>query len=115
MKIAVDVTEASFLAAGPVRPVTEFNTQEPKIDQATNLPVYVVPVIMIGTESTDVLEVKVAGKPADTTPGQPLLLRGLVASPWNMGERSGVSFWASEIRVALPRSGSLPQAPGDGK
>jgi len=35
-------------------------------------------------------------------PGQPARVSGLVATPWAMGERSGVSFKATKVESASP-------------
>ena len=111
MRLPVDVSGASFLAAGPARPVLVHETNEPKVDKATGQPVFTVPVIMILAEGTEVFDIKVAGKPPEMVAGQVLAVRELVALPWRMGDRSGVSFHAGGVRLGQQREASPPQLP----
>jgi len=46
----------------------------------------------------EVLAIKMAGEPAGIRPGMAVEIAGLVAQPWELGDRSGVSYRAAAIR-----------------
>jgi hypothetical protein len=57
---------------------------------------YVIQLLAMGDGSADLLAVKVPGVPsAAIRQGAPVKVAGLVAQPWTMGDRSGVSFRAN--------------------
>jgi hypothetical protein len=56
-------------------------------------------VAMYGDQG-EVLAVKVAGEPAGIRPGGAVEVAGLVAQPWELGDRFGVSYRAAAIRPA---------------
>jgi hypothetical protein len=53
----------------------------------------------------EVLAVKVAGEPVGIRPGMAVEVAGLVAQPWALGERSGVSYRATAIRPTDAKGG----------
>jgi hypothetical protein len=56
----------------------------------------------MGDGSADLLAVKVPGEPsAAIRQGVPVKVHGLVAQPWTMQDRSGVSFRAAWIEPAM--------------
>jgi hypothetical protein len=62
----------------------------------TDEPLYNVQVIALDSEGAEVIQLKMAGLPVGKD--AMLKLEGLVALPWSMDERSGVSFRASADR-----------------
>jgi hypothetical protein len=64
------------------------------------VPLRTVQVAAMFQDQGEVLAVKVAGEPAGITAGAPVQISGLVAQPWELGERSGISYRAASIRPA---------------
>jgi hypothetical protein len=87
----------TLVAMAPPEPVVDFATRAPKAD-ANGLPLYTVQVAAMFQDQGEVLAVKVAGEPAGISAGLPVQVSGLVAQPWELGDRSGVSYRAASIR-----------------
>jgi len=67
-------------------------------------PLYAVQVVALAEGGAEIIAVKVAGEPS-VAQGAMLAIHALVASPWSMGDRSGVAFRASRIEPASSASG----------
>jgi hypothetical protein len=93
----VDTNAMTLVAMAPPEPVVDFATRQPKAD-ASGQPLYSVQVAAMYEDQGEILAVKVAGQPTGIGPGQPVVVAGLVAQPWALGERSGVSYRAASIR-----------------
>jgi hypothetical protein len=105
MRLPIDTNGITFLCAMAPEPVMDFETKRQKGD-ANGEPLYAVQLVLLADGGAEVISVKVSGsQPAGLTGGTPVVVAGLVATPWSMGERSGVSFKAARI---------APMAPGDG-
>jgi hypothetical protein len=85
-------------------PVVDFTTRQPKAD-TDGQPLYTVQVAAMYEDQGEVLAVKVAGQPPGITPGMAVEIAGLVAQPWALGERSGVSYRATAIHPADAKGG----------
>jgi hypothetical protein len=73
----------------------------PKADE-NGEPLYVVQLLVMGEDSADLLTVKVPGVPSTAIrQGAAVKVAGLVAQPWTMNNRSGVSFRATRIEPAI--------------
>ncbi len=99
MRLPVDTSAMVLVAMAAPEPVVDFTTRQPKAD-ANGQPLYTVQVAAMFEDQGEVLAVKVAGPPTGISPGQPVEVAGLVAQPWALGERSGVSYRAAAIRPA---------------
>lgn len=112
MKLPIDTSAATWLCATGPEPVIDFETKRPRADE-NGEPMYSVQLVLLGDGSADLLTVKVAGEPR-VAQGQPVKVSGLVASPWAMGDRSGVSFRAEKVDAAngstAAQSASQPAA-----
>ncbi len=104
MRLPVHTAAMTFIAMSRPEPVVDFTTRQPKTDQAGQ-PVYTVQVAAMFEDQGEVLAVKVAGEPAGVDQGVRVELAGLVATPWEMGDRSGVAYRAAAIRPASDRGG----------
>ena len=98
MKLPIDTTRMTFMAVGPPQPVTDFETKQPRVD-ATGTPLYGAQVVALCDGDGGLISVKVPGDPGRFGPGIPLRVTGLVASPWVMGERSGIAYRAEKIEA----------------
>ena len=99
MRIPVDMSGLTFMAAAPARPVTDFDTRQHKADENGEL-LYNLQVVWLDTDGAQIITVKVAGDPQI---GQGALLQfdGLVATPWSMNDgRSGVAFRTNSVKVS---------------
>ncbi|MGH9131882.1 MAG: hypothetical protein ACRDWV_09470 [Acidimicrobiales bacterium] len=104
MKLPIDTTGMTFLAAGPPEPVLDFETKQPKADE-NGEPIFAVQVVVLAEGGAEVIGVKVAGQPKGVGQGTSVRLSGLVASPWAMNDRSGVAFRASRIELVTAGAG----------
>ncbi len=109
MKLPVDTSGMTFMCATAPEPVLDFETKRPRADENGEV-LYAVQVVALGQGSAEIINVKVAGEPT-ATQGTMLSVHELVATPWSMGDRSGVSFRASRIEpVASGRSAARAEA-----
>jgi hypothetical protein len=107
LALPIDAGRMTFLVTAPAEPVVDFESKRPRTDP-TGTPLYSVGLVALYDGAAEVIAVKVAGSPAGLQPGQPVTVTGLVAIPWTMGERSGISYRAERVAapVAAARSGS---------
>jgi hypothetical protein len=99
VRLPVDTSAMTLVAMAPPEPVVDFATRAPKAD-GNGQPLYTVQVAAMFQDQGEVLAVKVAGEPAGITAGLPVQITGLVAQPWELGDRSGISYRAASIRPA---------------
>ncbi len=101
MRLPIDTSGLTLLVGMAPEPVVDFESRRPKADE-NGEPLYQLQIVALGSEGAEVITVKVAGEPRGLTPGVPVKVLGLVALPWSMGERSGVSFKAARIEAVGP-------------
>jgi len=99
MKLPIDTNGMTFLAAGPAEAVLDFDSKSAKVDENGEF-IYAVQVVVLAKGGAEVINVKVAGEPKGIAQAVPLKVAGLVASPWSMGDRSGVAFRAAKLEAA---------------
>ena len=101
MKLPVDTSAIAFLCALAPEPVIDFQTKQQRADE-NGEPLYVIQLLAMGDGSADLLAVKVPGVPPSAIrQGAPVKVTGLVAQPWTMQDRSGVSFRAAKVEPAM--------------
>jgi hypothetical protein len=98
MRLPIDTSSLTFMCAAPARPVTDFETKQHKADTTTGELLYNLQVVALDDWVAEVIQVKVAGDP-NVGQGAMLKLHGLVATPWSMGEKSGVSFRVDRVEA----------------
>ena len=85
-------------------PVVDFKTKRPRADE-NGEPLYVVQLLVMGDDSADLIAVKVPGVlSSGIRQGHPVKVHGLVAQPWSMNDRSGVSFRAARVEPAVSQA-----------
>lgn len=96
----------------PAEPVLDMTSREQRKNREGQL-VFAVQVALTGPDgSASVEAVRVAGTAPQVRVGQPVELVGLTARPWEVGGRSGVVFYAADVRPARPGPVQLtPQVP----
>jgi hypothetical protein len=104
MRWPIDTSAISFLCALAPEPLVDFETRRPKADE-NGEPLYVIQLLAMGDGSADLLAVKVPGVPSQAIrQGAPVKVTGLVAQPWTMNDRSGVSFKAARVEPAVAQA-----------
>jgi hypothetical protein len=104
VKLPIDTSAIAFLCAMAPEPVIDFETKRPRADE-NGEPLYTVQLLVMGEDSADLIAVKVPGLPsAAIRQGHPVKVTGLVAQPWTMADRSGVSFRAQRIEPAMAQA-----------
>ena len=101
MRLPIDTAAIAFLCALAPEPMVDFETKRPRADE-NGEPLYVIQLLAMGDGSADLLAVKVPGLPSPAVrQGAPVKVSGLVAQPWTMADRSGVSFRAAKVEPAI--------------
>lgn len=97
LRLPINTTELRFVATTTPEPVVDFTTRAPKADE-NGEPLYTVQLVALVNEGGgELISVKTPGAPKGVTPGVFVTVTDLVATPWSMGERSGLSFKAGRI------------------
>lgn len=96
MRLPINTSAMTFVVAGAPEPVRDFESKQPKTDE-NGAPLFAVALMVLGDSQPEIFSVKVAGQPSGVTPGQAAKVTDLVATPWSMGDRSGVSFRAEKV------------------
>jgi len=105
MRLPIDTSGLTLLVGLAPEPVVDFETRRPKADE-NGEPLYQLQLVALGGEGAEVITVKVAGEPKGLVAGVPVKVLGLVALPWSMGDRSGVSFKAAHLEALTPPAAS---------
>ena len=104
MRLPVDTSAIAFLCALEPQPVLDFETRRPRADE-NGEPLYVVQLIALAEGAAEIIAVKVPGQPSTSIrQGHPVKVSGLVAQPWTMNDRSGVSFRAARVEPAMAQA-----------
>jgi hypothetical protein len=98
-RLPIDTAALTLLAATPPEPVVDFETRKAKAD-ANGEPLYQLQLVVLGGDGAEVIAVKVPGEPKGITAGAAVKVSELVAMPWSMADRSGVSYRAARIEPA---------------
>jgi hypothetical protein len=101
MKLKLETNGTTLLVAKEPEAVMDPATGAQKTTKEGQ-PLYGVQLVWMTDGGAEVLQVKVAGKPTGITAGNTVKVVGLSASPWAIGERSGISFTADRIEPTAP-------------
>jgi hypothetical protein len=104
VKIRVDTSGTTFMAAALARPVTDYETKQHRVDDNGEL-LYNLQVVQLDPDGAQVIVVKMAGDP-QVGQGAMLEFEGLVAIPWSQDGRSGVSFRTDRVKAVGVAGGS---------
>jgi hypothetical protein len=104
MKLPVDTSAIAFLCALEPQPLLNFQSKEQRADE-NGEPLFLVQLIALAEGEAEILAVKVPGQPSQAIrQGHPVKVTGLVAQPWTMQDRSGVSFRAARIEPVVAQA-----------
>jgi hypothetical protein len=103
MRLPVDTSAIAFLCALEPQPVLAFDTKQPRADE-NGEPLYLVQLIALAEGEAEILAVKVPGLPSGIRQGHPVKVTGLVAQPWTMNDRAGVTFRAAKVEPVVAQA-----------
>ena len=101
MQLDIDTTKITFLSAGEAEQMTEHDSDRPRLDKDGKA-LFVVRLVALSNGQAEVLPVRVAGESPKVGQGTPVRCTGLTATPWQMGERSGITYRAERIEAVTP-------------
>ena len=70
MRLPIDTSGMSFVVAGAVEPVRDFESKQPRTDE-NGSPLFSVPLMVLGDNQPEIISVKLAGEAPAVAPGQP--------------------------------------------
>jgi hypothetical protein len=95
MRLEVKTERVQFLATRAPEPKTDQEGRQ-KRDQRTQELLWQTELVAIDGDGADVIRVATAFEPK-LTPGQYVQVGELVATPWAMGDRSGVAYRSASL------------------
>jgi hypothetical protein len=103
MQWPIETSTISFLAVSEPEQMTEHESDKPRLDKDGQA-LFVLRLVALTTGQAEVLAVRMAGSPPKSlAPGSAVRCIGLTATPWSMGERSGITYRAERIEpVSAP-------------
>jgi hypothetical protein len=103
MRLEIKTDRVQFLATRAPEPKTDPEGRQ-KRDQRTQEPLWQTELVAIDGDGADVIRVATTFAPK-VTPGQYVTVAELVATPWAMGDRSGVAYRAGSLAPMPATSG----------
>lgn len=98
MRLEIKTERMQFLATRAPEPKTDQEGRQ-KRDARTQEPLWQTELVALDADGAEVIRVATAFAP-EVTPGQYVAVGELVASPWSMGDRSGVAYRAASLAPA---------------
>lgn len=102
MKIPVQTSGTSFTLSKVPEALMDRDTGSQRQD-GKGRPLFLVQLVAMTEEGAEVLLVRTPSPARGLSVGQPIKPVGLVATPWAMGERSGVTYVAEAIEGQVSR------------
>jgi hypothetical protein len=103
MRLEIRTERMQFLATRAPEPKTDPEGRQ-KRDQRTQEPLWQTELVALDADGAEVIRVATAFQPK-VTAGQYVQVGELVASPWSMGDRSGVAYQAQAL-ASVPAAAS---------
>jgi hypothetical protein len=100
MRLEIKTERMQFMATRAPEPKTDQEGRQ-KRDPRTQEPLWQTELVALDADGAEVIRVATAFQP-EVTPGQYVQVGELVASPWSMGDRSGVAYRAASLAPARP-------------
>jgi hypothetical protein len=104
MRLEIRTERMQFLATRAPEPKTDPEGRQ-KRDQRTQEPLWQTELVALDADGAEVIRVATAFQPK-VTAGQYVQVGELVASPWSMGDRSGVAYRAQAMTSVQPAAAS---------
>lgn len=114
MKLPIDTSRLQFLAVAPAEPLRQFEEGKPREAWAPRTDangeiLWRVQLVALGDGEAEIIRVSVPGDP-QVAQGDMVRVDALMAQPWEMEGRSGVSFRCAAISGASNRSSASQKA-----
>ena len=113
MRLPIDTSRLKFLVVAPAEPLRQFEEGKPREAWAPRTDangeiLWRVQLVALGDGEAEIIRVAV---PGDPKVGQADIVQvdALMAQPWEMEGRSGVSFRCAAIHAATSRPSASPQ------
>ncbi|WP_276970228.1 hypothetical protein [Ferrimicrobium acidiphilum] len=103
MQIQVRTEGVTYVVARGPAPVMDRDSGNEKVD-SDGVVLHMLQLVAMSPDGAEVLQVRVSGKPAGLVTGQPVKVTNLVAIPWAIGDKNGVSFRADSVAPVVARS-----------
>lgn len=97
-QIKVDINGSRFTVGAPPKPKTDMEGRQ-RQDRMTGTPLFTTQLVKVDDEGAEILAVTTSGAP-QVEQGAEVRPVGLIAIPWQQGQRSGVAFKADRIEPA---------------
>lgn len=113
MEIPVDTSQMTMIAAGGGERVIDSQSKQQRVDRRTGALVFVLPVLaMRSGAAPELLKVKFFGSEPKASPGQVVVLEGLVVSDYAITdtERGGIKSAGLSFRAAGVVGVTAPKA-----
>lgn len=102
MRIPVDLTNLTLIAGSDPAAVLDME-RRPRADKATGELLWGLDLVVLGgDDGAEVWPVRVVGEPKGIQTGQPVRIGGLMAAPWEIDGRHGISFRARLVEADGP-------------
>jgi hypothetical protein len=100
MRLPIDLSSLSFIAGSDPASVLDME-RRPRADKATGELLWGLDLVVLGGEDgAEVWPVRVVGEPKGIKTGVALRVAGLVAAPWEIEGRHGISFRARVVEAS---------------
>jgi len=98
MQLSLDISKSTFLIAKEPEPSMDTVSGVQRVNR-DGQPLFSTQLVMINEAGAEVINVKTATKPIGVSTGTTVRVFGLVAKPWAINDRNGVSFSADRIEA----------------
>lgn len=102
MRIQVQTTGVTYTLAKVPEPITDRETGQARVN-AEGKPLYQAQLVALSADGAEVLQVKTSSVGSGLAAGGQVRCVNLIATPWSIGDRSGVSFLADAIEAVTQR------------
>jgi hypothetical protein len=114
VRLPIDTSRLRFLVVAPAEPLRQYEEGKPREAWAPRTDVngevlWRVQLVALGDGEAEIIRVAVPGDPK-VAQGEMAAVDGLMAQPWEMGDRSGMAFRCVAIRAASGRAGEKAAA-----
>ena len=96
--IKVDTTGSRYTVGAAPRPKNDMEGRQ-RQDRQTGAPLFTTQLVKVDDEGAEILAITTSGAPS-VEQGAEVRPVGLIAIPWQQGQRSGVAFKADRIEPA---------------
>lgn len=102
MRLPIDTTGMTFLAVSEPEPLMQHDSDRQRLDR-DGQPLLTLRLVVLAGGDAEVLSVRIAGAaPKGIGASAPVRCTGLSATPWQMGDRAGITYRAERVEPVAP-------------